>query len=64
METNNGPFASGEDGLALLEAELAALSDNLAELKATLVELLETMRTQIVLELGAPAAGDHAVRWN
>ena len=64
METNNGAFAGGEDGLTLLEAELAALSSNLAELKATLVELLETMRMQLALEVGAPQAGDQAVRWN
>jgi hypothetical protein len=64
METNNSAFAREEDGLALLEAELAALSNNLAELKSTLVELLETMQMQFALELGAPPAGDQAVRWN
>jgi hypothetical protein len=64
METNDGAFAAGEDGFALLEAELAALSNNLAELKSTLVELLETMQMQFTLELGAPRAGDQAVRWN
>jgi hypothetical protein len=64
METNNGAFAEDDDGLALLEVELAALSNNLAELKSSLVELLETMQMQLALELGAPQAGDPAVRWN
>ena len=64
MNTDDGAFAGSDDGLALLEAELAALSSNLAELKTTLVELLETMQMQFALELGAPQAGDQAVRWN
>lgn len=64
MDTNYGQFAGAEDGLALLDVELAALSDNLAELKATLAELLETMQMQLALEVGAPQAGDQAVRWN
>jgi hypothetical protein len=64
METNTGAPTSGEDGLALVEAELAALTNHLAELKAALAELLETMQMQFALELGAPPAGDQAVRWN
>jgi hypothetical protein len=60
----DGAFAGGDDGLALLEAELATLSSNLLELKATLAALLETMQMQVALELGAPKAGDQAVRWN
>ena len=64
METSNGAFAGDDGGLTLLEVELAALSSNLAELKSSLVELLETMQVQLALELGAPQAGDQAVRWN
>jgi len=64
METNNGAFAAGDDRLAALETELATLSSNLAELKASLVALLEAMRMQLALELGAPQPGDQAVRWN
>ena len=64
MDKHNGAFAGGDDGLASLEAELATLSSNLADLKASLVELLEAMRMQLALELGAPQAGDQAVRWN
>jgi hypothetical protein len=64
MDINDGAFAEGEERLALLEAELAALSSNLAELKATLAALLEAMQMQFALELGAPKAGDQAVRWN
>ena len=64
MNTKNGAFADGDDGLALLEAELAVLSTNLAELKAVLITLLEAMQMQFALDLGAPKAGDQAVRWN
>jgi hypothetical protein len=64
MKTIDGAFAGGDEGLALLEAELMALSSNLADLKAALVVLLEAMQMQFALELGAPKAGDQAVRWN
>lgn len=64
METNSGASAGGHGDLAKLEAELMALSSNLAELEATLRTLLETMQMQLALELGAPKAGDRAVRWN
>ena len=63
METHNSALA-GDDGLAALEAELAALSSNLADLQASLVALLEAMQMQFALELGAPRAGDQAVRRN
>ena len=53
-----------EDGLALLETELAALSSNLSELQAALVTLVETMQMLCALELGARQAGDQTVRWN
>jgi hypothetical protein len=64
METNTGALAGGDDGLAMLEAELVALSSNLAELKDALAMLLEAMQMQLALELGAPKSGDQAVRWN
>jgi hypothetical protein len=64
METNTDTPAGGHDGLAMLEAELMALSSNLAELQATLLTLLEAMQMQLALEVGAPKAGDQAVRWN
>ena len=64
METDTGALAAGDDGLAMLEAELVALSSNLAELKDALAMLLEAMQMQLALELGAPKPGDPVVRWN
>ena len=64
METNTGALAGGDDGLAMLEAELLVLSSNLAELKDALAMLLEAMQIQLALELGAPKSGDQAVCWN
>jgi hypothetical protein len=57
-------FVGAYDGLALLQAELTALSSNLVELKNTLIELLEAMQLQFALELGAPQTGDQTVRLN
>ncbi|HEX9442282.1 MAG TPA: hypothetical protein VF909_21520 [Roseiflexaceae bacterium] len=65
MNIDDRAFISGDDtGLALLEAELAALMSNLEQLKIALAELLAAMQLQCALERHAPEEGDQMVRWN